>query len=104
MSAMPSRKRRKFTPQQKADAVELVRRVGSLSQVARDLDLAPSVLHRWVSQSEVDEGRGGEGALTSEERQELQRLRREVSTLRLERDFLKKAAAFFAKDNDRPSS
>lgn len=101
---MPSKKRRKFTPQQKADAVEMVRRVGSLSQVAQDLDLTPSALHRWVRQAEVDEGGGAAGALTTEEKQELQRLRREVSTLRLERDFLKKAAAFFAKDDDRPSS
>lgn len=101
---MPSKKRRKFTPQQKADAVEMVRRVGSLSQVAQDLDLTPSALHRWVRQSEVDEGGGAGEALTTEEKQELQRLRREVSTLRLERDFLKKAAAFFAKDDDRPSS
>ena len=101
---MPIKKRRQFTPQQKADAVEMVRSVGSLSRVARDLDLTPSVLHRWVRQAEVDEGRGAAGALTSDEKQELQRLRREVSTLRQERDFLKKAAAFFAKDSDRPSS
>ena len=101
---MPSRKRRKFTAEQKADAVELVRKVGSIAQVARDLDLTVSALHKWVKQAEVDSGRGPEGALTTEEKHELQRLRREVSTLRLERDFLKKAAAFFAKDSDRPSS
>ena len=97
---MSSRKRRKFTPQQKADAVELVRRVGSLSKVAQDLDLTPSVLHKWVKQAQIDEQRSPDGALTTEERRELRRLQREVSTLRQERDFLKKAAAFFAKESD----
>ena len=101
---MSSRKRRKFTPQQKADAVELVRRVGSLSKVAQDLDLTPSVLHKWVKQAQIDEQRSPDGALTTEERRELRRLQREVSTLRQERDFLKKAAAFFAKEDDRRSS
>jgi transposase-like protein len=100
---MSLRKRRKFSPEQKADAVRLVRESGNLSQVSRDLDLTPSVLHKWVKQAEIDAGRGPKGALTSEERAELQRLRRENRILQMERDFLKKAAAFFAKD-DRPSS
>lgn len=104
MSAMSSRKRRSFTPQQKADAVELVRRVGSVSKVAQDLDLTESVLHNWVKRARIDEQRRPEGPLTTEERQELRRLQREVSTLRQERDFLKKAAAFFAKEDDRRSS
>jgi transposase-like protein len=98
------RKRRKFTAEQKADAVRLVKETGNLSQVSRDLDLTPSVLHKWCKQAEIDAGRGPEGALTSEERAELQRLRRENRTLQMERDFLKKAAAFFAKENDLPSS
>jgi len=51
----------------------------------------------------LDEGSGPEGALTSEEREELRRLRRQVHTLEMERDFAKKAAAFFAKDLDRPT-
>lgn len=101
---MSNRKRRSFTPQQKADAVELVRRVGSVSKVARDLDLTVSVLHKWVTQAQIDEQRRPEGPLTTDERQELRRLQREVSTLRQERDFLKKAAAFFAKEDDRRSS
>jgi len=101
---MSSKKRRQFTAEQKADAVRLVKQVGSMSQVARDLGLAPSVLYNWVQQAEVDAGRGSEGALTTAEKKELQQLRREVHTLKLERDFLKKAAAFFAKDTDRSSS
>lgn len=101
---MPKRSRRSYSSEQKADAVNLVRKVGNLSQVARDLDLTESSLRNWVKQAEVDEGRGAEGALTTEEKQELQQLRRENRTLRMERDFLKKAAAFFAKESDQPSS
>ena len=101
---MPKRKRRKFSPEQKADAVRLVHQTGSIPQVARDLDLTESALRHWVKQAEIDEGHGPEGALTTEEKEELRRLRREVRTLRMERDFLKKAAAVFAKDQDRPSS
>ena len=101
---MPKRKRRKFTGEQKADAVRLVREVGSVRQVARDLDLTETALRHWVKQAEIDEGAGPEGVLTTEEKEELRRLRRENHTLNMERDFLKKAAAFFAKEQDRPSS
>jgi len=98
------RKRRRFTTEQKAEAVRLVESVGNLAQVSRDLDIDRGTLKSWVRQAEIDAGRGPHGALTTEERGELQALRREVRTLRMERDFPKKAAAFFAKDNDRPSS
>lgn len=101
---MPRRNRRFFTPEQKADAVRLVRKVGSVPRVAKDLDLTETALRQWVQQAEIDEGRGAEDALTTEEKAELSQLRREVRTLRMERDFLKKAAAFFAKETDRPSS
>ena len=101
---MPRRKRRSFTREQKADAVRLVREVGNLAQVARDLDLTETSLRSWLKQAEIDEGRGPEGALTSEERAELTKLRRQVRTLEMERDFAKKAAAFFARDLDQPSS
>lgn len=103
MSDMARRERRKYTAEQKADAVRMVREVGNLAKVARDLDLTETSLRNWVKQAEIDEGRGAEGALTSEEREELRRLRREVRTLEMERDFAKKAAAFFAKDLDRPT-
>ncbi len=100
---MPRRKRRHFTPAQKFDAVRLVRTVGNLARVARDLDLTETALRSWGQRAEIDEGRGPDGALTSAERDELQRLRRENRTLEMERDFLKKAAAFFAKEQDRPT-
>ncbi len=101
---MSKRKRRRFTADQKADAIRLVREVGSVAQVARDLDLTETSLRNWVKQADIDEGRGPEGALTTEEKEEIRRLRRENRTLRMERDFLKKAAVFFAKEQDRPSS
>jgi len=103
MSDMARRERRKYTPEQRADAVRLVGEVGNLSKVARDLDLTEGTLRQWVKQAEVDAGRGPEGALTSEEREELRRLRRENRTLEMERDFLKKAAAYFAKEPERPT-
>jgi len=101
---MSKRKRRKYAAEQEADAVRLAKEVGSVAQVARDLDLTASSLRLWVKQAEVDEGGGRKGALTTEEKEENRRLRRENRILKQERDFLKKAAVFFAKDQDRPSS
>ena len=74
-----------------------------LLDVARDLDLTETALRSWVKQADIDEGRGADGALTTAERDELRRLRRKVRTLEMERDFAKKAAAFFAKDLDPPT-
>ena len=97
---MSKRKRRAFTPEFKAETVRLVRAGGkSIGEVARDLDLTESALRLWVRQAEIDAGRGKPGELTTEERQELQRLRRENKELRIEREILVKAAAFFAKEN-----
>ena len=101
---MAKRPRRKFTREQKAEAVRLVHEMGNMSQVARDLDLTRSALKNWVRQAEVDAGGGPEGALTTEEKEELRKLRRENRTLRMERDFLKRAAAFFAREGDQRSS
>ncbi|EPX59118.1 Mobile element protein [Cystobacter fuscus DSM 2262] len=66
--------------------------------MAKDLDLTDSALRNWVKQAEVDEGKGPAGVLTTAEREEFARLRKEVRQLTMERDFLKKAAAFFAKE------
>ena len=97
---MQKRKRRAFTEEFKAEAVRLVVHEGqSVSQVARDLDLTPSSLRNWVNQAKIDQGKGPPGALTTEELGELRRLRKEVRVLRQEREILKKAAAFFAKEN-----
>ena len=101
---MPKRKRRKFSAEQKADAVRMIRDVGSIAQVARDLDLTETSLRNWVRQADIDQGKGPKDALTTAEKEEIRRLRREVRTLKMERDFLKKAAAFFAKEQDRPLS
>ena len=93
------RTRRKFTEEFKARAVRLVLKEGrTVAQVSRDLDLAESVLHSWVKQAKIDRGMGPPGALTSEERDELARLRKEVRVLREEKEILRKAAAFFAKE------
>jgi transposase len=100
MFDMAKRQRRTYTAEQKADAVRLVQQTGSVSKVAKDLDLTETSLRNWVKQAEIDDGRGPEGALTSEERAELTKLRRENRILQQERDFLKKAAAFFAKEQD----
>lgn len=97
---MAKRKRRAFTKEFKAEAVRLVRASGkSVPTVARELDLTETALRSWVRQAEIDAGRGPSEALTTAEREELGQLRREVRTLRLERDILKKATAFFAKEN-----
>lgn len=100
MGVMERRRRRAYTKEFKTETVRLVVEGGrSIREVARDLELTESALRLWVRQAEVDAGRGKPGELTTAEREELQRLRREVKTLRLEREILKKAAAFFAKEN-----
>jgi transposase len=94
---MAKRARRQFTPEYKAEAVSLVRSSGkTLPQVARDLDLTESSLRNWVQHAHSGGDAGNELSLT--ERQELQQLRKENRVLRMERELLKKAAAFFAKE------
>ena len=97
---MTARLRRSFTPEFKAHTVELVRTSGkSVGEVCRDLDLTETAVRRWMAQVDVDAGR--RDGLTTAEREELSRLRRENRVLRDERDILKKAAAFFAKETTR---
>ena len=97
---MQKRRKRSFTREFKAEAVRLVLNEGqTVAQVARDLDLTPSSLRSWVKQAEIDQGQGPAGSLTSEELAELRRLRKENRVLKMEREILKKAAAFFAKEN-----
>jgi len=97
---MAKRKRRLFTPEFKAEAVRLCK-VGdrSVGQVATDLDLTETALRDWVKRADVDAGVGPKDALTTTERDELAELRRKVKRLEMEREILKKAAAFFAKES-----
>src|SRR5450756_1432239 len=91
------RSRRSFSEQYKAEVVALCRgREKSIAEIARDLDLTESSVRRWVSQAEIDAGH--KEGLTSSEREELVRLRKEVRVLREERDILKRATAFFARE------
>ena len=93
------RSRRQFTDEFKAGAVRLVLEDGrTVAQVARDLDLTPSSLAGWVKQARADRT-GGKTGLTTEERAELAKLRKENSELKRERELLKKWAAFFAKES-----
>ena len=92
-------KRRQFTDKFKAGAVRLVLDESkTVAQVARDLDLTPSALSGWVKQARADRSGGKTGA-TSEERAELAALRKELRVVKMERDILGKAVAFFAKEN-----
>jgi len=94
------RPRRHFTAEFKAEAVRLCK-VGdrTIAQVARDLDLTETALRDWVKRAVVDAGEGPPDALATDERTELRELRKRVKRLEMEREILKKAAAFFAKEN-----
>lgn len=81
------------------EAIELVRlNEKPLVQIAKDLGVSDMTLRNWIKQADVDAGK--RQGLTSDEREELRALRRENRTLRMEREILKKAAAFFAKETD----
>jgi transposase len=94
------RKRRAFTPEFKAEAVRLCQ-VGdrTVGQVSKDLDLTETALRSWVQLADVEAGKQPADALTTDERDELRELRKRVKRLEMEREILKKAAAFFAKEN-----
>lgn len=92
------RARRSFTDEFRAGAVRLVLDEGkTVAQVARDLDLTQSSVGGWVKQARADRS-GGKTGLTTAEREELANLRKENRHLKMERDLLKKWAAFFAKE------
>jgi transposase len=93
--------RRRFAREFKLEAVKLVRERGvSVAQAARDLDVHENMLRKWVKElaTEPQHAFPGEGQMKPEQL-ELERLRREVIKLKAERDILKKAAAYFAKDS-----
>ncbi len=97
---MAKRKRRAFTAEFKADTVRLCKGGDrTIAQVARDLDLTETALREWVARADADASKGLATTLTTAERDELQPLRRDHKRLLIERDILKKAAAFFAKES-----
>lgn len=92
------RPRRSFTPEFKAEIVELCQRGDrTVRQVSQDFDLTETAVREWVRQAEIDAGTRSDG-LASDERAELAQLRRENRRLREDVDILKRATAFFAKE------
>ncbi len=88
-----------YPPEFRAEAVRLARSSDrSIPALAADLGISSEALRHWLRRDNADAGRGQPGDLTTDEREELRRLRREVKTLQQEREILRKAAAYFAKD------
>jgi transposase len=96
---MPRRTRRAYTPEFRRQMVDLVRAGRSPEELAKEFEPTSKSIRDWVAQADRDEGRRADG-LTSAEREELVRLRREVKQLKLEREILSKAAAWFARETD----
>ena len=97
MERSKRRDRRSYTPEFKSEIVDRCRAGDrSIAEVARDFDLTESAVRRWVAQAEIDVGE--RPGLSSEEREELSRLRRENKRLQADVDLLKRATAFFAKE------
>jgi transposase-like protein len=94
------RPRRTHSPQFKAEVVQLVRSgARTVAEASRELGLADSLIRRWLEGSDSESGADKSAVLTASEKEELSHLRREVKVLRMEREILKKAATFFAKEN-----
>ena len=87
-----------YPPEFRAEAIRLLRTSGkSMAQIGRELEVTTETLRQWLKQADLDDGLRHDG-LTTEETEEVRRLRREVKTLREEREILLKAAAFFAQE------
>ena len=94
-----ARKNPPYTPEFRRQMIELVRAGRSPESLAKEFEPTAQAIRNWVTQAERDAGRRDDGE-TTEERDEINRLRREVRQLRLERDILSKAAAWFARETD----
>ena len=94
-----SKSRRAYAPEFRRQLVELVHAGRTPEELAREFEPTAQSIRNWVAQAERNEGRRGDG-LTTLEREELNRLRRENRQLRLERDILSKAAAWFARETN----
>jgi transposase len=98
MDRKQPRPRRSFTPEFKAEVVALVRQPGKTAgAVAREMGLTETAVRAWVKQTDVDDGTRADG-LSSAERTEMAQLRKELREAREERDILKRAVAFFARE------
>ena len=97
---MPETTRRQFTDAFKSEAVRLMRESGRpVAQVARELGISGNVLYRWMTEQRHVESQGSTRQAVRAGQEELTRLKRENETLRKERDFLRRAAAFFARES-----
>jgi transposase len=97
---MSTKPRRQFTPEPTAEAVRIVTQSGKpISPIAKEMGLTERALRNWVKPAQIDPAAAPNGALTTQERQELAQLRRAVHRWQLERECLKKAAACFAAPN-----
>jgi len=94
-----ARKNAPYTPEFRRQMIELVRSGRSPERLAKEFEPTAQAIRNWVAQAERDAGRRDDGVTTAE-RDEINRLRREVKQLRLERDILSKAAAWFARETD----
>ena len=86
-----------YPPEFRHQMVELVRAGRGLNELSREFGVSTNSIRKWIRQADLDEGRREDG-LTTDEREELRRLRREVRQLREEREILKKATAWFARE------
>ena len=96
---MAGRRRGRYPPEYKERIVELVRAGRSPGSLAREFEPSQQTIRNWVKQADLDEGLRSDG-LTTEARKEMRELKREVKRLGMERDILKKAAAWFARESE----
>jgi transposase len=94
-----ARTRPPYAPEFRQQLIELVRSGRTAEELSREYEPTAQTIHNWVKQADVDAGIRSDG-LTTEEREELRRLKRENKQLRMEREILKKAAAWFARESN----